>query len=352
MNASPACPVCGAQQWQELQKFTYLRSDQEGVTAPAALFGRRLRDYGRILLYNSPRPQRVSIHALTEKERRCRSALFETWFKGQESAELTSVVCEKCGFGCYAPRPSNDDLREKYAFYNAQGWDIGGQAGHSHTARSSDAARAERIFELTADSAAAGSLSVLDYGGGNGKLLRPFLERGHRCCIIDYSNDILPGIEKLGDDIESLSTRERFDLIIISHVLEHVAEPRELLGSLRAFMKPDGRLYAEVPMEIWAGIRIGPDPITHVNYFTPASFNLLVRKAGLRPVEQRTTAGSYGASRLLVSWILADARQSESAVPPAPGRDGLHPGRLYSLGRIAGIVVRPKLRRFFRRSAG
>ena len=110
----------------------------------------------------------------------------------------------------------------------------------------------------------------LDFGGGDGKLLAPFVDAGHDCYLVDYNTEPLPGVKKLADTLDGVD--DTFDAIICSHVLEHVADPLGTLRDLRARLRPGGRIYAEVPSEVWRGIPIERDPVTHVNFFTVASF--------------------------------------------------------------------------------
>jgi SAM-dependent methyltransferase len=78
------------------------------------------------------------------------------------------------------------------------------------------------------------------------------------------------------------------DLIILSSYLEHEVLPLEALCGCAAKLAPGGRIIIKVPNYAalnrrvrgsrWCGFRY-PD---HVNYFTPATLKLLVRRAGLR----------------------------------------------------------------------
>ena len=47
--------------------------------------------------------------------------------------------------------------------------------------------------------------------------------------------------------VEEFQTERRFETIIFSHVLEHVAEPLVVLSRLGALLTPSGRLYVTVP---------------------------------------------------------------------------------------------------------
>lgn len=74
-------------------------------------------------------------------------------------------------------------------------------------------------------------VTVLDIGGNDGENT-PFHDQAEITVC------------EIGDGIPDAS----FDVVVLSHVLEHVAEPRELLG--RAVVRSSGLVYIEVPIEI------------------------------------------------------------------------------------------------------
>jgi SAM-dependent methyltransferase len=92
-----------------------------------------------------------------------------------------------------------------------------------------------------------------------------------------------------GPALESLSRIEdaSIDLILLSAYLEHELFPLEALSSCARKLAPAGEIIIKVPNYAslnrrvrgrrWCGFRY-PD---HVNYFTPATLKLLVKRAGL-----------------------------------------------------------------------
>ena len=76
----------------------------------------------------------------------------------------------------------------------------------------------------------------------------------------------IKGAKKLGNNINDARIEKKFDIVICSHVLEHVSDLSNLVTKLKKQLKSNGIIYAEVPQEIWAGLRIDADPVTHVNF--------------------------------------------------------------------------------------
>jgi SAM-dependent methyltransferase len=247
--------------------------------------------------------------------------------------------------------------------------DLGGQTGLGSRALRSDSARAARLFERCRPRLRPGAdLRILDYGGGNGKLLKPFVDAGHSCHIVDYNDNPIPGVTKLCDDIGSVPEGEGFDLIICSHVLEHVSDLQGLVSSLRRHLNPGGLLYAEVPQEIWAGLKLEADPVTHIDFFTASSLSRLFLENGFQVLESREQVATYGRSSLEVLWLLAEpvtsgdqitvgrstnARGMSMRSPgsragadlPGEARRLLYPSRRATLRRMYELELRPKLSR-------
>jgi SAM-dependent methyltransferase len=266
-----------------------------------------------------------------------RRVLFEVWLPDEERVELRSTLCRSCGFMAYRPRPSPADVDAKYRFLQRVEIDIGGSSP-SAAARRLDRARADRTFEAVARHADGAALDVLDFGGGDGKLLAPFLERGHRCGLVDYNVRPLEGVAKLGDTLDDLDADARFDAVICSHVLEHVSEPGATVRQLAGRLRPGGVVYAEVPVEIWRGIPIGRDPVTHLNFFTLGALEELFRRNGLEVVGSEQYRGSYAESRLEVATAVGRPGSSErpptAADPAHETKRLLHPSLGMELARL------------------
>lgn len=91
----------------------------------------------------------------------------------------------------------------------------------------------------------------------------------------------MPGVEHLGCTVDDIPNDRVFNLIVCSHVLEHLAEPREIVEKLAKHLKPEGVMYVELPLEIWNEVPLPVEPVTHINFFTPQSTRALMSLSGL-----------------------------------------------------------------------
>ena len=94
---------------------------------------------------------------------------------------------------------------------------------------------------------------VLDFGCGAGNLLRSFSNSRADFNLFGYDLDDrelkslneVKNFKKLF--VGELNTNLEFDLISMSHTLEHITNPKETLRQLRGLLSPDGYLVIAVP---------------------------------------------------------------------------------------------------------
>lgn len=98
--------------------------------------------------------------------------------------------------------------------------------------------------------------SLLELGIGHGYTTRRFSERFARHVVIDGSPAVIEQFEKSGAPetieivesfFEKFETDERFDVIVMGFVLEHVDDPADILSRFRKFLRSNGRLFVAVP---------------------------------------------------------------------------------------------------------
>jgi hypothetical protein len=176
---------------------------------------------------------------------------------------------------------------------------------------------------------------VLDFGGDRGQLVPEGL--GQRRFVHEISGvEPVAGVTNLADPAEL--GRHRFDLVLVSHVLEHCSEPSRVLGDVRALLRSkDAVVYVEVPYErptlrllgragpyraYLSALRHAGPVLTamdlystacrlrfdvvppfgfvklheHVNFFDVASLRALLERSELSPiaVERLTVVSSFG----------------------------------------------------------
>jgi SAM-dependent methyltransferase len=180
------------------------------------------------------------------------------------SSPCSLLECESCGLRFFNGRFEPEELNRLYADYRGEsyfrsrhGFEPWYGKRHNQGTGHDPKVLAQRKAYLGAFLKQHGLETVervLDYGGDSGQFIPDGIGNVRHVFEVSAA-DPVNGVTKISDE-EALSSGS-YDLILLSHVLEHVPDPVELLHSLFALLKPGGgALYIEVPHEryrIWSG---------------------------------------------------------------------------------------------------
>lgn len=346
------CPVCNSVEWEAVETFCY--DKQNHTNTHVDKMSRRLyklRKIARVVFRAAPQTKPISYPFLNFYDRGQQEVLFNVWFPRQDTVTLKSQYCRICGFACYTPRPTEEDSKAFYAYIRSKNKQKK-KPNRNKLPTLQDTKRAQRIYTLTSQYVRKTKLSVLDYGGGNGQMLLPFMDAKHDCYLVDYMNFQIPGIRKIADDLASMSTDRLYDIVICSHVLEHMTDPVALLKGLKEHLSDDGIIYAEVPLELRCGFPIESNPITHCNFFAPASLHNLFDQAGYRVISFQKKISNYYQSEGVMMWLIAQSIQGErsnmSQTLPPDTKTYLYPSRWTSIYLLLRLTLWSQIRVKFR----
>lgn len=214
----------------------------------------------------------------------CGAADRSLWLR---SLGFELMRCERCGHRYASEVLTSDALASGY--YNEPDADI---AKRSLAAKRRRFGEYRELLTRSFPTGIAGR-SVLDVGCNAGELLSLFRDAGCTVAGVEAS----PGPAsvaraRLGDRIWTgevervLPEGERFNLITMSHVLEHIIAPTAVLRRLREALLPGGAILIEVPnaedplLRVWRGIYRPLCPGDHVSFFDTASLRRLVTDSG------------------------------------------------------------------------
>ncbi len=157
----------------------------------------------------------------------------------------------------------------------------------------------KRILELTRSTA-----SLLELGLGHGYSTPLFSRAFGRHVVLEGSPAVIANFRKTAPEcraeiietyFETFEGNERFDVIVMGFILEHVDNPAEILARYRKFLAPSGTLFVAVPNMESMNRRLGhlagllPDLhalsendvlLGHKRYYTLDSLKTELRDAG------------------------------------------------------------------------
>lgn len=239
------------------------------------------------------------------------------------------VACDACGF-VYADTPglASDYVRHYSSFSLYEKPDATG-GGHSPE----DQERFATMVNLFSQHCLPDDRTrILDIGCGNGGLLLALRAAGFSRLV---GMDPSPGcIAHLGEKkivgiaatLDALPTDIGcFDLIILSHVLEHLLEPRCALQAIRPLLSETGLLYIETPDALgYSAQDFVPFYFfdsEHINHFELYAFDNLARLSGYALIESATkTIPVKGGQRYPAAYAMFRTRPATQAKPQyAPG---------------------------------
>jgi SAM-dependent methyltransferase len=252
-------------------------------------------------------------------------------------AEIRYVLCKHCGMVLQSPRMDEDALMQFYA----GAYRVHLQASEGPTKKDLLMQRARAGQTLAFIKRDIGAVvRHLDIGSSSGALLQEFKDHyGCRSVGIEpgeayraYSLEFLDCIYPNRTALEAAG-EERFDLITMMHVLEHIPNPIDELRRIRErLLTSNGYLLLEVP-NLYEHASF---ELAHLYAFSASTLREVLMQAGFKPTLLRTH-GSFR-SPILKLYITALAHPMEKA---RPKRSFYFPGSL-------GVSFRRRLGSFKR----
>lgn len=203
-------------------------------------------------------------------------------------------ICKSCGLVQTNPRMRKEDYIDYYEnHYRA----LKGQNNPSDAFFESQIERGRDVFnfiDVEKNLSSKNSL-VIDVGCGAGGMLVPFQEKGCEIIGLDLNEGFIEygrkkGLNLVMGTLKDLKPIPKADLIIYSHVMEHISDPNEELKIIKKYLKKNGMLYIAVPglyHELNNRKRSFMNylHISHVYHFTLATLSHLLSRHGFKMIK-------------------------------------------------------------------
>lgn len=205
--------------------------------------------------------------------------------------------CRDCGLLFTNPPPSAEELARFYApggtwasAHSVQTTSL--QLDHERRARKGKPPKKKRphtsrglLFDALAPHvpvyAPPPGAKVLDVGCGDGQFLDRLQDYGWETYGIEPSTTVAFLRHKA---LETPPQDQRFDLVLLRHVLEHVANPLQLLEQIASAVHPQGALFISVPrldtLAEHRDLRYCLNSRTHIAAFSQTCLEGLLARAG------------------------------------------------------------------------
>tara|TARA_R110002096_G_scaffold412195_2_gene612630 strand:+ start:880 stop:1782 length:903 start_codon:yes stop_codon:yes gene_type:complete len=216
----------------------------------------------------------------------CENKSFKSIIKQKElDYDLNLVICKKCSLGLLNPRWT----KEAYNVYYKEEYDK--QYRSDIESEEEKYLSPNPIIERfkNNDIDISKFKNILDIGCGSGENLVAFKNANPKieCYGIEPSIKsqkklINKGVNIISDDVDSnwdFDCENKFDIIIMRHVLEHFLTPLEVLKKVYNVLNKNGILYIAVPNNLLEKRYDGWLRLAHTYYFNAYTLSEILKKA-------------------------------------------------------------------------
>lgn len=197
--------------------------------------------------------------------------------------------CRTCTHLFINPLPSREFLNEAYKTCNPSVFTSNGFVESRSTGPLSVADDIVLLSVLKSNKQG----SFLDVGSANLKLLELIKHNGWRLTLIEPSQHAKQFEDSLGCKVlncllEECKLTEKFDIISVIDVLEHVHSPVDFLRQVKNILSNEGFALFRFPNSYSLRCRLSHDnwdmirPLGHLHFFTPQSFRVACDMSKLR----------------------------------------------------------------------
>lgn len=252
------------------------------------------------------------------------------------------VECEHCRHVAAHPIPSQVDVGHYYgskAFWKTQGVSADESSSGWYRKLTENSSLWERFCRARRQMAFVRrnlslpeDANIIDLGSGYSPFLYFCREAGFRkLYALEPYDEICAYLERQGVTaypqlLEDFVVREdlpKFDLMVISHTLEHLIDPAGVLDGLRRHLAPNGILFVDVPFQ--DHLRPYKQGL-HYQFFSHDSIASLAERTGF--AVKATEHDRYGAFEShLIGWLFSAYGMSfatRGGITARPGIDFLH----------------------------
>ena len=203
--------------------------------------------------------------------------IIEREFLGTPS-KTKLVTCKKCGFSFSSYRPNDEEMTRLYSGYrNDEYFALRHTYESGYTKAINEKtlqpehikARQDQLYDFVSEFFHGNGL-VADYGGDEGQFIPRQFHDVQRYVFDISGNKTVDGVERI-TDIDKFRNG-KWNFVMCCHLLEHVANPREIIANMVSGAKVGGYIYIEVPFEENWKVYSDYEFHEHINFYSGKFF--------------------------------------------------------------------------------
>ncbi|MBN2093413.1 class I SAM-dependent methyltransferase [candidate division KSB1 bacterium] len=227
------------------------------------------------------------------------------------------VKCLKCGLVSLFPTPDDQALSQIYSGYAAKGNRVEVEQFRVNNIYP----RKMKILQKYVPNKA----KILDIGAGLGGFVSVAQKKGFQVTGVELEKGQVNlakevfQVELINESFEAFSEHDsqKYDVVHLHHVLEHLRNPRTILEKIRTKLNKNGILLLEVPNEFFylsqeikillkkKKPNISYEPYHHLYFFSPVTFHKLISASGYSILELNEPGKHQPGLKLNVNRILS-----------------------------------------------
>lgn len=245
-------------------------------------------------------------------------------------------ACPACGCWQTSPRLDQDALNRVYeSHYNFGGHEPKSYAGFRERLYESALYRlwlwidGDITFALPRNRQDGPRPRLLDVGCNEGRGLQRFAANGFEVTGLELNPLAAEaarqrGFEVISEPVEQSPDGRRFDVVVLSNVLEHSLDPNAMLEALHRLLEPGGALWISLPnrdsqfRRLFGRSWINWHVPYHITHFNAAALSALLERHGFRVISCCQETPALWPAQSLIAHLFGRSGQPTRALRSIP----------------------------------
>ena len=219
------------------------------------------------------------------------------------------VKCKKCGLVQRNPQPDKNEILARYSSTYGNdylSYELENEAAfltlQQLALKDAGFSKLEKTLFATVEKSRAESPSILDIGCATGALIASLRDKGWRVTGVEISPSAIYAKNERKLDVRNIPLEENnfpdnsFDVILASHLIEHLNEPKAFLEETYRILKNNGSLFITTPdisgfQSLLFGSRWRSAIFDHLYLFSRRTLSKMLKTIGFKIVSCHSWGG-------------------------------------------------------------